>query len=74
MAGKKSAKQSEQKTDNTENIAMKADFDQLCRELNMDTSTADSAWNSYTEMKHKYTLEVRKNTLVLWQVFHMTCF
>ena len=33
-------------------------FDNLCRELNMDTSTADVAWKSYTETRHKYTLEV----------------
>lgn len=58
MAGKKNAaKQSEQKKDDTTDT-VKIDFDQLCRELNMDISTADSAWNSYNEMKHKYTLEV----------------
>lgn len=35
------------------------DYDQLCRELNMDTTTGDAAWQSYTDTKHKYTLEVR---------------
>ena len=36
----------------------KSDYDQLCRELNMDTSTSESAWKSYEETKHRYTLEV----------------
>ena len=37
---------------------IKSEFDTLCRELNMDTGTADKAWNYYCETKHKYTLEV----------------
>ena len=38
--------------------ATKNEFDQLCRELNMDVSTSDEAWESYLETKHRYTLEV----------------
>lgn len=39
-------------------VCIKSEFDTLCRELNMDTGTADTAWNYYCETKHKYTLEV----------------
>ena len=54
MAGKKTPK-----TDEKQQVPeVRNDFDNLCRELNMDTSTAESAWDSYQEMKHKYTLEV----------------
>ena len=41
----------------------KSDYDQLCRELNMDTSTSESAWKSYEETKHRYTLEVNYRIL-----------
>ncbi len=47
-----------------QDIAIKNEFDNLCRELNMDTSTAETAWESYIEVKHKYTLEVRQQCLV----------
>ena len=39
-----------------ENV-VKSAFDTLCRELNMDKTTAETAWNYYCETKHKYTLE-----------------
>ena len=39
-------------------VCIKSEFDTLCRELNMDTGTADTAWKYYCETKHKYTLEV----------------
>lgn len=39
---------------------VKTEYDQLCRELNMDTSTATAAWKSYSETRHKYILEVRQ--------------
>ena len=38
---------------------VKIDFDNLCRELNMDLTTSEQAWKYYCETKHKYTLEVR---------------
>ncbi len=37
---------------------VKADYDQLCCELNMDESTMDNAWKSYIAIRHNYTLEV----------------
>ena len=38
---------------------IRKEYDLLCRELNMDIDTADAAWQSYVDTKHKYTLEVR---------------
>ena len=37
---------------------VKADYDQLCCELNMDESTMETAWKSYIAIRHNYTLEV----------------
>ena len=54
MAGKRNEDTSESKMESD----IRVEFDQLCRELNMDISTADAAWESYTDTKHKYTLEV----------------
>ena len=34
------------------------EYQLLCRELNMDSNTIKSAWESYLEIKKKYTLEV----------------
>ena len=39
--------------------SVKEDYDQLCRELNMDESTMDTAWKSYIAIRHNYTLEVK---------------
>ena len=44
------------------------EYDLLCRELNMDIDTADAAWQSYVDTKHKYTLEVR-NSSILKRIF-----
>ncbi len=38
------------------------DFDHLCRELNMDTATSESAWKSYIEIRQKFVLEVRNQS------------
>ena len=35
------------------------DFQVLIKELNMDSLTGDKAWKDYTEIKQKFTLEVR---------------
>ena len=55
MAGKRS---SEDTSESTMEENKRAVYDQLCRELNMDITTAEAAWQSYTDTKHKYTLEV----------------
>ena len=55
MAGKRKVEISESNMESD----TRTDFDQLCRELNMDIDTADNAWDSYADTKHKYTLEVR---------------
>ena len=34
------------------------DYEALCRELNMDSATSDSAWDAYKAIKQNYTLEV----------------
>ena len=39
--------------------AVKEEYEQLCRELNMDESTMDTAWKSYMAIRHNYTLEVK---------------
>lgn len=39
--------------------ATKNEYEQLCRELNMDESTMDLAWKSYIAIRHNYTLEVK---------------
>lgn len=44
-------------TDNSLDSA-KEEYDQLCRELNMDESTMEAAWRSYIAIRHNYTLEV----------------
>ena len=43
------------------------DYQILCRELNMDSSTISTAWDSYSEIRKKYTLEVRLSGLVLFR-------
>ena len=55
----KRGKNSASKSQNEEFHDDREEFDKLCRELNMDIETADAAWNSYTDVKDKYTLEVR---------------
>ena len=55
----KRSKNSASKSQNEEFHDDREEFDKLCRELNMDIETADAAWNSYTDVKDKYTLEVR---------------
>ena len=47
-------------------VCIKSEFDTLCRELNMDTGTAETAWNYYCETKHKYTLEVSLQKLLIY--------
>ncbi len=47
---------------------VKEDYDQLCRELNMDESTMDTAWRSYIAIRHNYTLEVNFDTEMSWNV------
>jgi hypothetical protein len=42
--------------------AVKEEYDQLCRELNMDETTMESAWRSYTAIRHNYTLEVSRKS------------
>ncbi len=39
--------------------AVKEEYEQLSRELNMDESTMDTAWKSYMAIRHNYTLEVK---------------
>jgi hypothetical protein len=43
--------------------AVKEEYEQLCRELNMDESTMDTAWKSYMAIRHNYTLEVKTDFL-----------
>lgn len=31
---------------------------ELCRDLNMDSISADKAWDSYKEIRNNYTLDV----------------
>ena len=44
--------------------SVKDEYDQLCRELNMDESTMETAWKSYMAIRHNYTLEVSSAQLV----------
>ena len=41
-----------------EESRVSAEYASLCRELNMDASTGEAAWNSYKQIKQNYTLEV----------------
>ncbi len=34
-------------------------YQELCRELNMDSATCEVAWKSYEAIRQNYTLEVR---------------
>ena len=51
-------KRNEDTSESTMEVDKRVVYDQLCRELNMDITTAEAAWESYTDTKHKYTLEV----------------
>ena len=42
---------------------IKKKFDDVCRELNMDETTAVSAWETFERINRNYSLEVRKNSL-----------
>ena len=42
---------------------VRAEFDAMCRHLNMDLGTMDVAWKSYADLKEFYTLEVSE-----WQL------
>ena len=44
--------------DQTEEDKVHESYKVLCRELNMDSATVSSAWEAYTEIIKKYTLEV----------------
>ena len=55
----KRSKNSASKSQNEEFHDDREEFDKLCRELNMDIETAEAAWMTYTEVKDKYSLEVR---------------
>ena len=55
----KRSKNAASKNQNEEFQDDREEYDKLCRELNMDIETAEAAWMSYTDVKEKYTLEVR---------------
>ncbi len=38
---------------------VQAEFDRLCRGLNMDKVTSEAAWNSYSSVRQYYALDVR---------------
>jgi hypothetical protein len=40
------------------------DYQALCRELNMDSTTSESAWAAYVAIKQNYTLEVRTDIYI----------
>lgn len=40
---------------------IRCQYDALCRELNMDTHTAEEAWQSYQQIRQHYTLEVSES-------------
>ncbi len=41
---------------------VKRDFEDVCRQLNMDIQSKDKAWASYLTIRDYYTLEVRATT------------
>lgn len=49
--------------------SVKEEYDQLCRELNMDESTMEASWASYIAIRHNYTLEVSHSTISLIKAF-----
>ena len=46
------------KEDGSKELSIKERFDQVCRELNMDETTANHAWETYERIKGNYSLEV----------------
>ena len=48
---KKGSKENEENSSDQEDV--KQDYDELCRQLNMDVETAETAWQSFIETKDK---------------------
>ena len=48
---KKGSKENEENSSDQDDV--KQDYDELCRQLNMDVETAETAWQSFIETKDK---------------------
>ena len=45
--------------ENREEDKVRQDYEAVCSKLNMDQTSMDSAWSSYTHTRDYYALEVR---------------
>lgn len=48
-------------TENREESQIRQEYEAVCSKLNMDQSSMESAWTSYTNTRDYYALEVRLN-------------
>ena len=46
---------------------IKQRFDNVCKEVNMDQATAESAWETYERIDRNYTLEVSYISLTIFR-------
>ena len=54
-AKKGGSKEPEENSSDQEDV--KQDYDELCRQLNMDVETAETAWQSFIETKDKVSFK-----------------